>query len=146
MVELSKTSVKKLQEYDNIIFGAGVYGMKINGMKFLKKNISKLQGKRIYFFAVGGTPPETVDMKKLKSVNFDDESLKKIKLFYFRGGFDFSKLSPFYKIVMGYFKFKLKRKKEKTAEDKMMLQAYEAPLDFSSRKETKALTRVIKNY
>ncbi len=141
---LSKISAKKMATYDTIIFGGGIYGNIINGTKFLKKHIGKFSKSKIYVFAVGGTPIEMADLKTLKHLNFPEEECKRIKLFYFRGGFDFSKLNFTYRIAMLYQKRKLTKKQNLSLQEKQMLKAYDTAMDFTSRKETKQLTRLIK--
>jgi hypothetical protein len=40
MVSLEKFSIEKMAQYDIVIFGGGIHAGRINGIKFIKNNIS----------------------------------------------------------------------------------------------------------
>jgi len=84
-------------------------------------------------FATGATPSREETIKEIKNKNFKLEELKHIEFFYLRGGFDFSKLGIFDKILMFLLKWKIKTKKELTIDDKGMLAAYNNPVDFTNK-------------
>jgi len=91
-VETKKADVKKVQEYDIIILGGGVYASGILGLSFLKKNIQHLSGKRIATFCVGASPYDEKAMKENREHNFKD-ALKDIPCFYCRGAWDENAMS-----------------------------------------------------
>ena len=123
-----------LMGYDTIIYGAGMYAVGIAEIRLIKHNLDLFEGKNIIVFACGASParPEIID--EILTHNFNREQEKKIKFFYLRGGFDYSKLGFKDKILMSLLKFKLKRKKTLTADERGMLNAYDHPMDFT-RKE-----------
>jgi hypothetical protein len=61
-----------------------------------------------------------------------------------RGGFDYSRCTFFDKILMNVLKFSLKRKKEMTADERGMLNAYDTPIDFTRKENTKPIIDYIK--
>lgn len=75
----------------------------------------------------------------MRDKNFTAEQQKQIRFFYLRGGFDFKKLKPVDKVLMTLLKWKLKLKKEKTADERGLLAAYEKPADFRSKKKIEEL-------
>ena len=91
MAEADKVKIEEVIKHDTIIFGGGIYAGGISGVAFLKKNISKLQGKKIVAFCCGASPYDADFMKALKERNLSGE-LSGIPLFYCRGGCDIANM------------------------------------------------------
>lgn len=91
-VETKKADIKKIQEYDIIILGGGVYASGIAGLSFLKKNIQCLKDKKIVIFCVGASPYDAETFAAGCEHNLKDE-LKEIPCFYCRGAWDESIMS-----------------------------------------------------
>lgn len=127
--------------YDTIIFGGGLYASGINGIKLIKDNFNVLKNKNIIVFATGVTPPRDEDLAKVWEANFSEEQRDKIKKFYFRGGFNFSKLSAVNKMMMSMMKLKLKGEKEPSEDAKGMLEAMEKPVDFTDKENIRPLIK-----
>lgn len=117
--ENTKLSLDDLIQYDTKIYGGGLYAVGINGINLIKNNFEALKEKTLIVFATGATPPRDEDLQKVWESNFSEEQRKKIYTFYFRGGFDFSKLSTANKILMSMMKLKLKLKNEKVPSARM---------------------------
>ena len=81
-----------LDKYDVIILGGGVYASGVLGLSFLKKNISKLKGKKLAVFCVGASPYDEKAIAQAREVHFKDE-MKSVPLFYCRGALDEDKMS-----------------------------------------------------
>lgn len=128
-----KMSLKDIIHYDTIIYGGGLYAVGINGINLIKNNYDALKDKNLVVFATGATPPCEDDLTKVREMNFTEEQRKVIKFFYFRGGFDFSKLNIGNKILMSMMKAKLKNEKEPSDDESGMLEAFEKPVDFTDR-------------
>jgi hypothetical protein len=71
--------------------------------------------------------------------NFTPEQQKQMSFFYLRGGFDYNKLKPVDKVLMTLLKWKLKRKKVLTPDERGMLNAYVMPLDATRKKNIEEL-------
>jgi len=134
LVEQREINMNRLREFDNIIYGAGLYAIGINGLSFITKKLTQLQGKNIAVFACGATPARKEDIENIKSSNFRHGELEKINFFYMRGGFDYKKLTLVDKFLMSLLKIKLKAKKDLKGDALGMLNAYSHPLDFTSEK------------
>ncbi len=143
--EASRCSVEKLTDYDMIIYGGGLYGGGINGVKMITRDLDKLQGKKIIVFATGASPVRKEVIEEIRNRNFYVEQQEQIPFFYLRGGFDYSKLNLKDKMMMVVLKIYLKRKKELTADDRGMLAAYENPVDFTRKEELEELIGYIKS-
>ncbi len=137
--EASRVSIGKLTAYDAIIYGGGVYISGINGVELITRNLDKLAGKRIAVFATGATPGREEEIREIRDKNFSQAQQEKIGFFYLRGGFDFHRLKPVDKALMTLLKWKLRMKKNPTADERGMLAAYEQPADFTRRKNIAAL-------
>ncbi|MEE0060333.1 MAG: flavodoxin domain-containing protein [Acutalibacteraceae bacterium] len=90
-IETKKANATKLENYDVIILGGGVYASGIAGLQFLKKNISTLADKKIAVFAVGASPYDEQAIAQIRDMHFK-EALSDIPLFYCRGAWDEDKM------------------------------------------------------
>lgn len=143
--DVSKISLKDIEKYDTVVYGGGLYAGGIKNVKFITKNDEFFVNKNVIVFFCGATPPRQSDVDLVIDRNFTIEQQKKIKIFYMRGGFDFSRLSRFDKFLMLLLKLKLKSQKELTADEKGMLNAYNTPMDFTSEKNTVDLIDYVKS-
>lgn len=132
--EVSKVSINILITYDNVIYGGSLHAVGINGIKLITKNLDKLKDKKVVVFATGASPFREEAINEVRNKNFTFEQQKNIKFFYLRGGFDYSKLGPFDKMLMTLLKWKLKSKKELTPDERGMVFAYDKPVDFTKKR------------
>lgn len=91
-METKKAAVSRLEQYDTIIFGGGIYASGILGLSFLKKNISRISGKKIAVFCVGASPYDEKSFNEIYTHNFKND-LSGTKCFYCHGAWDESKMS-----------------------------------------------------
>jgi menaquinone-dependent protoporphyrinogen IX oxidase len=125
-----------LSVYDIIIFGGGLYAGGINGVKELLRHAELPGRQKIIVFASGATPDRDETTEELRCRNFSAQQQKRIRFFYLRGGFDYSKLGVVDKFLMILLKMKLRSKPEsrRSPDEKGMLAAYEGPADFTRRR------------
>lgn len=90
-IETKAAKVANLQNYDVIILGGGVYASGIAGLQFIKKNIGRLENKKIVVFAVGASPYDEKAIMQIREMHFKD-GLRNIPLFYCRGTWDEEKM------------------------------------------------------
>ncbi|MDF2486458.1 MAG: flavodoxin [Herbinix sp.] len=141
LLEGSKVSGKELSDYDTIIYGGGLYASGISGIKLITKNFEQLKDKRIIVFAVGASPSHKGIAEELLNTNIPREQQDKIEFFYLRGGFDYTRLSPFYRVLMQLKKIQLKKVKKPDADTKGMLASYDHPLDFTNEKHLEPIIK-----
>jgi menaquinone-dependent protoporphyrinogen IX oxidase len=139
LLDAREVSAEKLCMYDVVVFGGSLRAVGINGVKLLKKNMSKLADKKIIVFAVGASPPKEGIVDEIRRNNFSAEEQKNLRLFYLRGGFKFSKLDFPNKVIMVLFRVKLSMTKNKTPDEKGMLAAYSRPIDCTKKENIKSL-------
>lgn len=148
LFEASAITIDKLKEYDAIVYGGGLYIAGINGVKMITQHLDMLKGKKIAVYATGLSPERPEAMRDVTSKNFTPEQLQHIRFFYLRGGFDSSKHSLYYKMLMKLLewslKFKQKRKKVLTSDELGILDACKNKADFSNKNYIKELVAYIK--
>ncbi|MGE5582981.1 MAG: flavodoxin domain-containing protein [Bacillota bacterium] len=142
--EASRVTPDQFAAYDTVIYGGGLYAAGINGIKLITLNLDRLKGKKVVIFASGASPATEEAINDVINKNFTAGQLKQIRFFYLRGGFDYSKLKLVDKILMTLLKWKLKRKKDLTPDEKGMLHAYEKPVDFTNQKNIKDLIAYVR--
>ena len=132
--DVSKVNDNMLSDYDTIIYGGSLYASGITGVKYIKQNLDKLKDKKVIVFATGASLPSEKELSVVKDKNFTSEQQKHIHFFYLRGGFNYSKLNPFDKVLMTLLKWKLKTKKNLAPDERGMLASYSNPVDFTQRR------------
>lgn len=146
--ESSAVSLQMLADYETIIYGGNLHAAGIDGLKFIKKNLGALSGKRIFVFACGASFNSQKVYEEIASYNFTPAEQKQVEFFYLQGGFNFKKLPFFDKILMTLFKWRIlvrKALKKQLAEDeKLMLTAYKTPADFSERSSIQKLLAAVR--
>jgi menaquinone-dependent protoporphyrinogen IX oxidase len=143
LLEGDKVRAKDLTEYDTIIYGSGLYASGISGIKLITKNYELLKNKRLIVFAVGASPARKELNTELVNANIPEQQRSGIEFYYLRGGFDYNRLSPFYKLLMQLKKLQLKNVKTPDADTKGMLASYTNPLDFTREKNLETMLRSI---
>jgi menaquinone-dependent protoporphyrinogen IX oxidase len=134
LLEGARVKAEDLMNYETIIYGAGMYAIGINGIKLITGNYEKFKNKKLIVFAVGATPVREETSDEIRRVNIPLEQQDKIKFFYLRGGFDYSRLTLIDKLLMKLLKVKLKHVKDPDSDQKGMLNSYTHPLDFTNKK------------
>ena len=143
-VPANKVKVKDLKDQDTIIYGAGIYAERINGIKFIKKNLKKFKGKRLIIFANGFSFDDKESIEKMKEKNFTPDELQQIEFFYMRGAFYMDKLPIKEKMMMTVVKKAMKDKEDLEEDEKMLLEALNSPFDHVEIENIKALIDSIK--
>ena len=135
----------KLQDYDTVIFGGSLHAVGISGIDFLKDKLEQLQRQKIAVFATGASPCRTETVEEVKNSNFTPEKQERIGFFYFRGGFDYTRLNIFNRLLMALMKLKIRRKSEteRSPDEKGMLAAFDNPVDFTKKEKIKELIEYV---
>jgi flavodoxin len=136
-ISLEKFNPSGLNGYDEIIFGGGIYAGRINGINFIKDNLSQLAGKRIIVFATGATPSIPEELERLKRDNIPDGA--DIAFFYFQSGLNYEKMHSGDRLLMGVFKIFLKTKKDKSNTEQGALNAIQNSYNYTDRKNIQPL-------
>lgn len=143
LLTFEKADCRTIQSYDTIIFGGGLYAGGINGVGKIKRNLPKLEGKKIIVFASGASPKTDKVIDEVRNKNFTPEQQKHLSFFYLRGGFNLNGLGFFDRFLMKLLKMKIMSKKKKgiplDGDETGMLNAMENPVDFTKIENIKEL-------
>lgn len=91
-LETKKAGIQQIEPYDTILLGGGIYASGIAGISFLKKNMPRLQGKKVAIFCVGASPYEEAALQKICEHNLKGE-LRDVPCFYCRGAWNLEIMS-----------------------------------------------------
>jgi menaquinone-dependent protoporphyrinogen IX oxidase len=139
--DFSKFKKTEIKNYQNIIFGSGVYMGKMNQ---IKKVLTWFGHKPIIIFACAGNNNVEKDIEDLKKQNFTEASLSFHKFFYLPGGVDFSKVKGLLKMMLAFFQKMMEKKKNKTADEIAILDGFTHPTHYVDRKHIQALVEYAK--
>ncbi len=91
-IETKTAKIEDVIQYDAIILGGGIYASGISGLSFLKKNIEKLQGKKIIIFCDGASPFDEKAFQQIIDYNLKGP-LSGLPCFYCRGAWDMDRMN-----------------------------------------------------
>ena len=91
-IETKNAKIEDVIQYDAIILGGGIYASGISGLSFLKKNIEKLQGRKIIVFCDGASPFDEKAFQQIIDYNLKGP-LSGLPCFYCRGAWDMDRMN-----------------------------------------------------
>lgn len=141
MFSADRCKAADVADCDTIIFGGAIHAGGILGINFLKKNISKLSGKKILTFAVGLNVSGQQAQEECREINFV-KKLAGLPCWFLPGAYDPKQVTGFDKKMMGLVKKMIAGKKaeEQTEDEKKLLDAIENGANYVDRD---ALTELI---
>ena len=86
-IETGNAKIEEVMKYDTVVLCGGIYASGIAGLKFLRKHIGQLRGKKVIVFCDGASPYEESAFQELYSCNMKG-GLAGRPCFYGRGGWD----------------------------------------------------------
>ncbi|SCI76817.1 flavodoxin [uncultured Clostridium sp.] len=145
LYEITDIRPKHLLEYDAIVFGAGIYRGKINGINFIKENYDKVRDKELFIFTVGMESLNESKKEVIIKNNLDDFKDKDFKLYNFKGSFEYKSLNILDKIMMKTLKkfIENKNKVDLTEDDLNILKGFEEKVDLTDKKSINDLIEQI---
>lgn len=146
--ESSEIGIKKLIEYDTIIYGGGLYASGINGISTITKNFEFLKDKKIIVFTVGlASTDRKEDFVPVIEKNFSKEIRDNISFHHLRGGIDYKKLGIIDRTMMAVLKIIISKKNsnELTNDDRELLATYGGKVDFTDKNTIASLLLDLQN-
>jgi len=128
-----------INNYDIIIYGAGMHAGRIQGLKEFKKKVLNLVSKKIVVFATGGAPYKDEIISKIKTDNFSADELNNINFFYFQSGMNYEKIGLFDKTIMKTYSKVLEFKNKKSDIEDGTSKAIAESYDHSSSEYIKPM-------
>jgi len=147
ILRVEDATLERLLEYDTIVYGGSLHAAGIAGIRIIKTNLSKLTNKNLVIFATGASPYKEKVLDEIIEKNFTPEEEKQVKVFYLRGGFNYSKLNFTNKVLMFLFKWSLLMKpgNKRTPDEIGMLASYAHPVDFTKKENIEDILDHIRN-
>ncbi|MBS5334369.1 MAG: hypothetical protein DBY08_05635 [Clostridiales bacterium] len=129
-------SKKDFDNYENVIFGGCVQAGGIMGFDIIKKNMRRLQGKKLVVFAVGLNVMQKETRMQLREINFGKRKLAGITCYYCPGAYSPENIHGIDAGIMKMMVNMLKSKKpiETTDEDRVLLEHVQNGVDMTDRK------------
>lgn len=150
--DIKSVQTDMLQNYDVIIHGGGLYAGGVSGIKQLVKMYPAISDKKLIVFTCGLADPTSsqnvIHIEECVAKAVPENMFHKMKQFHFRGGIDYSRLSPIHKGMMWMLCQTMKKKgyDNLSDEDKLMLDTYGKKIDFSDQSTIKMLVDEVKVY
>ncbi len=138
--DFSQFKRNEIDNYEQIIFGSGVYMGKMNK---LKKALKLFSNKPITIFACAGNAGVEKEIQDIKNNNFKPEELAFHHFFYLPGGVDFSKIKGLMKVMINLVRKMLEKKKNKTYDDEQILKGFTEPSNYVDKKHIKSIVEFI---
>ncbi|OGO76589.1 MAG: flavodoxin [Clostridiales bacterium GWB2_37_7] len=147
LFESSEIDLEDLLKYDTIVYGGSMYVVGILGIALIRKNFNSIKNKKVIVFSVGASPARAEALNEVKNKNFTEEMKEKIHFFHLRGGFDYSKLMFFDRVLIYLLKKKIERKKANERDDDEigMLASINKPADWVNKKSIFPIIECINN-
>lgn len=145
-VDVKNITAEDLLNYDNIVYGGGLYAEVINGVGIITKNIEKLCEKKIAVYTTGITPIECRDYydKYVVEKNFKNGVPECIKLFNFLGKMKPEELTMVHRTALKTLKKIMSSKQNPTEMEKLLVELCDADGDFCDRAQIADLIAYIK--
>ena len=151
LVSIKDIQQNRLENYGIIILGSGLYAGEVKGIDIIVRNFEKLKDKKIIIFTCG-----LADYSKEENMHniytrinkiIPDNIIKKIKIFYLRGGINYKELSIKHKIMMNMLKIMIERKsKDKLNEEtKDFIGTFGKEINFMSKENVSEIIEYCKN-
>jgi len=129
-------SKKDFANYDNIIYGGHVQAGGIMGFDLIKKNMRRLQDKKLVIFAVGLNVMSKETRMQLREINFDKKSVERITCYYCPGAYNPESIKGNDAAIMKMMISMLEGKPyaERTEEDAILLEAVKNGANYVDKK------------
>lgn len=142
LFSLSEFCSTALNGYNHFIFGGGVCGNAINGLKKFLKLQAKHPNSSYTIFATGVREANAETIRMLRLYNFEDD--ESVKLYYFKGGIDLERLSPGQRFMLICLKAMIKRRNNISDIDREILKSMSFSYDYSDRNAIAPLVNAFK--
>ncbi len=132
--EWRSATKKAISRYDTIIYGSRVHAGRFDGYSQAKKMFLRSGSKNFILFATGAMPNISEDIiREFWSQNLSAEDLKAFPHFYMQGGLCYEKMGIGDRMMMRAAAAMIKKKKDKTPQDREFEQAIATSYDISSK-------------
>lgn len=143
----SQVSVKKLLNYDVIVYAGSLYAGGMLGVSLIKKNFEILKEKKVVLLSVGASYGKEENLKYIKKENFSEKMLNNENVYYFhlQGSLDYKKIKLFDRLLMHMLISKIKKKDPAVWDDdeKGIVASYGRTAKMTKKKNIESVIKCI---
>lgn len=145
-VDAKNIKADSLLEYDNIIYGGGLYAEVIAGVSLITKNADLLKDKKIAVYTTGITPLDRREYydKYVIEKNFKNGLPENVKVFNYLGKMIVDELSLVHKTAIKSLKKLMSGKKNPTEMEKLLVDLCDFDDDCTDKESIRELVDYIK--
>lgn len=145
-VEMKKVKIGDLLEYDNIVYGGGLYAEMIAGIALITKNFDKLTDKKVAIFSTGITPLDCREYYdgEVMEKNFKNGLPENAKVFNFMGKMILEEMNFADRTAIKMLKKVMSGRKNPSEMEKLLIELCETYGDFTDRSAIGELVEYIK--
>lgn len=149
LMDFKSVTPATLSQYDILAFGGRFHAGMVDGLKKMKSLVAESGVKTFVVYATGAMPDTATEtIKQAWENNLTPDELRQIPHFYMPGGLCYEKMPFHEKMMMKAFakvmKSKIKRKEDKTEQDRAFEQMISTSYDLSSQEYVKPLVDFLK--
>lgn len=145
VVDYRKATPKLMSEYDTVVFGGRAHAGRIDGYQKAKEMFQKSGAKEFAVFVTGATPnTEKQVIQGFWKQNLTGGDLQWVPHFYMQSGLCYEKMSFADRIMMKGLRVMLKKKRDKSDEEKMMEKMIAGSYDIFSKEYAGPLISFLK--
>lgn len=145
LMELKDATAETMSDFDTVIYGGRLHAGTLEGLKNAKELFRQSKASQFIVFATGAMPDPTAEIiKEMWTKNLSPDELSQIPHFYMPGGLSYEKLPFSDKLMMKCFSAMMKKKKDKTEDEKAMADAIAGSYDISSKEYMMPLISLLK--
>lgn len=138
-IPFDQISNADINNYDIIIYGAGMHAGRIQGLKEFRNKVLNLASKKIVVFATGGAPYTEEIISIIKTDNFSANEINNIDFFYFQSGINYEKMGSLDRTIMKTYNKILEFKNNKSDIEDGTSKAISKTYDHSSSEYIKPM-------
>ncbi len=142
LVPYSQKEEIDFSQYDAMVFGSWCHAGMIKKIKWFRKNLPALKGKKKAVFVVGANPMGNQEIEASLKGNFSEE--EKVEVFYLQGGLRYEKMGASSRMMMKMFSSMVAKKKNKSPEEEQMARMIGQSYDISDRRFLRPVAAYLK--
>lgn len=149
-VEVKAATARQLADCRVLVFGGGLYAGGLNGAKRIFRSLPSLESRQLVIFTCGladpADPPTVKHIRQELEKNLPAGVWQRAKLFHFRGGMNYGRLSPIHRIMMGMLRKMLLKKPEaeRTEQEQGLLATFGGTPDFTDPETARPLVEYVR--
>ncbi len=122
LFESKQITPERLQSYDVVVHGGGLYAGGVAGLK----QVAPHARKALVLFTVGAADPKITDYSDILGKNLTPEQLARCKAFHLRGDLDYTQMSKLHRMLMWMMKKTIEKKPaaQRDESDRVFLETY----------------------